>query len=611
MSLMMRTTRSVRPVSLLGAIALLALASLAHAEIGYKVSAKDFQSRIRIEMKFEAKAGDVAVSMPNWAPGSYRLVDVFARVEDVTFTGPDGALTFSKQTDNTWRAGLPKAGTVTVSYTMPSQPTGDVLHYAGPSTYMYVVGRKEEACKLTLDVPSGWKIAVGLDLAGKTPNEFKAKDYDVLADNPVTVGNFIELNYTSHGKPHQIAMRGAPAAEVDPDELIKMCKFVSDSQGDFFGGLPFNKYVWHFNVTNGAGGGGLEHLTSTQITFSARQLGNGTMRLFAHEFFHLWNVKRIRSRVLGPFDYDQLPQTGALWWLEGTTDYYAGLLPLRYGWMEPEDFFSDALSNVRAVRGNSARLEVSPHDASFRVREAANGRGNSNGYNISYYNLGWLLGLCLDIEMRSRTQGRRSLDDVMKALWEMCKNDKPGFEEGEIRKQLVRFGGPALGDCYDNWVMKAGELPIEEQLGKMGLMLDSSPETYVDPGFTVGGFGGGGGGRNNQGQNASPPQGARISGIRDLSSPLSNGDLLIEVNGASVVGASFQETNAKARAAVQGLKAGEAAKLKVVRDDKTLDVEVTPRSAQRPSFRIRDTEAPTKEQLALRQGWYYAGKKKQ
>jgi predicted metalloprotease with PDZ domain len=120
------------------------------------------------------------------------------------------------------------------------------------------------------------------------------------------------------------------------------------------------------------------------------------------------------------------------------------------------------------VRSNPARLTVSPYQASFQVAAANNGRGNSNGFQISYYNLGWLAGMCLDIEIRQQSGGKHSLDDVAHALYDLCKDNKPGFEEDEIRKQCIRFGGPSLGAFYDKVVMSPGELPIEEQLAKVG-----------------------------------------------------------------------------------------------------------------------------------------------
>lgn len=577
--------------------ALSVLVSLSFADIRYTVTPMPDVNKVKVQMSFDAKAGPLELQMPNWAPGAYILSMPGRNVADFAFKDSAGAVAFEKVGENTWKASLARGGTVSVDYTVPSTMTAGAMHYSGPSTYLYVVGRKEEDCKLSLNVARGWSIAVGLDGSG---TEYHAPNYDVLADNPVTLGNYIELNYSVRGKPHIISLRGAPRAQVDQKKILDVCKHVTKAQADFFGGLPYNKYVWHFNVIPGTdGGGGLEHLSSTQITLAAG-VGPGSVRVISHEFFHLWNVKRIRSKVLGPFDYTVLPKTGALWWLEGTTDYYASLLLLRYGWMDEVAFHNDLIRNLNSVRNNPARLEVSPYESSMRVGEANNGRGNSNGWRISYYNLGWLVGLCLDIELRALTQGRRSLDDVTRALWDLNKNpNRPGFEEDEIRKQCVRFGGPAMGEFFDKVVMKAGELPIEEQLKKVGLELAQVEESYVDPQFDLAPiFGGGNGVRI-----------ARVRGGAETAGLMAD-DVVLEVNGASIASGSSQEALGKASAAVRAAGAGSALKLKVRRVGEEKEFSVTPVEAKRSLWRVIDGKVVDTEKIALRKGWYYAGKKK-
>ena len=315
---------------------------------------------------------------------------------------------------------------------------------------------------------------------------YKVATYDVLADNPVTWGDYTLDTYKSYGKTHYIAYRGIPKKDVDRAYVMKACKFISDMEGDFFGGgVPYDRYVWHFSVNDAPdGAGGLEHLSSTQISL-ASGVGPGAVSVLSHEFFHLWNVKRIRSKILGPFDYTTQPQTGALWWLEGVTDYYAHTLLGRYGWYGKNErspdpiskLYADAVQNLTAVRARQARLDVSPYESSYRVRDAANGRGNSQGYQVSYYDTGWLCGLVLDIEMLDQTSGKHSLDDVELALWEQCKDDNPGFEERDIRRHLVAFGGYSLGTFYDDVIMKPGELPVEKQLAKIGKELLTVDET--------------------------------------------------------------------------------------------------------------------------------------
>jgi predicted metalloprotease with PDZ domain len=576
------------------AIALLPVLGL--AEVRYTVTPMTVANKIKVTMSFTAEPGALELQMPNWSPGAYILSNHGRNVADFVAKDAGGhEVKFSHPGQDTWSATVP-GGVMSVEYSVPSTYADGAIHYSGPSTYMYVVGRKEEACRLTLDTPKDWKVAVGLDAVGESYSVYKAQDYDVLADNPVTIGDFIELRYESHGKPHTIAMRGAYRGNVDREKIVRVCKAISDGQGDFFGGLPFNKYVWHFAVTPAAdGGGGLEHLTSTQISL-AQGVGPVTIRVCAHEYFHLWNVKRIRSRVLGPFDYTKLPKTGALYWLEGVTDYYSSLLSMRYGPLDEKAFLGDLIQNTRSVRSNLARLRVSPYESSMRVDETNGGRGNSNGYEISYYNLGWLVGLVLDIELRSRSGGKRSLDEAMKILWQMCKDDAPGFQENEIRNIMLQLGGPTMGDFFDKVVMKPGELPLEEQLSKIGYKLESTERGVTEVGFDFGPM----------------PGGAGVRVFRTLpainQAVLAN-DQILSVNGTEITGKTSQEMLASARALIATLKPGVEATMRVKRDGKDVDVKFTPREEIVTEYNLTDVANGDAAKLALRKGLFYAGKK--
>lgn len=562
------------------------------AEIRYSVTATTEPPGLQVQMEIPVTGQPIVLKVPNWAPGSYRLVDNFRNIQDFKAQGEGGLdLTFEKTADNAWRVKpLVDDRTVTVRYRIALPINDGAMHYSGPSTYLYVDGRKSEACRLTLSTPPGWKVAVGLDEVRGQERTYTAPNYDVLADNPVSLGNLIVDQYVSFGKPHYIVLRNAAKSDVDMAYLKKVCKFVTETQGAFFGGVPYNKYVWHFSVNDSPdGAGGLEHLSSTQITL-ASGVGPRAVSVIAHEFFHLWNVKRIRSKPLGPFDYDALPTTGALWWLEGVTDYYAHLLLYRYGWWDRSLLELDILSNWNGVRGNPARLEVSPYDASFRVREAANGRGNSNGYRVSYYNTGWVCGLLLDIEIRSQSKGKHSLDDVTRALWQMCKDDKPGFEEDAIRKLCVKYGGEAAGAFYDQIITKPGDLPVDAQLAKIGLRIAETQETYADVGFT-----------------ATPSRQSQASGalIRNVHGPaenlLQNGDVLTSVNGVRLDTTSNRRLAASLAEALKQAKVGTPLQLKVKRGDSELAVTVTPVQATRSRHIVEDVPSVPTDVARLRE----------
>jgi predicted metalloprotease with PDZ domain len=448
------------------------------AEIVYKVAPSVARDHLSIEMDFDVSAPTVELQMPSWL-GVYSLQDSWETLHDVTAADEGGnSLPVLHARGDTWTISTAGHKRIIVRYDRPiprprfdadqTASDADTVHYGFQPIYLYVVGRKNEPCILELVVPAEWKIAVGLMAAQERDGHprFLAKSYDMLVDNPVTMGSYLEERYQEYGKEHIVTLRGPAKNWVDRQKTLQMARFVTQIEGDFFGEVPYDLYVWHFWVYEGASlAGGTEHASSTEMHLSTEE-GLRVLQGMAHEFFHLWNVKRIRAKPLGPFDYTQLPHTGALWWLEGVTDYYSMLLPYRYGAWNRDLFLDDAVDQIHEVRENSARFEVSPYDSSYRISKE-----NGNNYKVDYYPTGWVLGMLFDIELRVRTNGKHSLDDVELALWNLCKNDQPGFDEDEIRRQLVRFGGLDMGPLYDQWVLKPGDLPIEQELGRIGLGL--------------------------------------------------------------------------------------------------------------------------------------------
>lgn len=462
------------------------------AEIRYTIDPAMSRDQVTVQMEFKTQGTSTTVKMPSWSPGFYVLENYWQTLDSVVATDAEGnTLPISRPQPDTWSLSTPANKLIKLTYSRSVKPdmqrigmfSSDpvAIHIVGPKTFMYVDGRKEESCRLDARVPEGWDIAIGLNpiKSEEGTKSFRAPDYDALVDNPITLGEFLMDKYRVQNKDHFIALRGPSKFKVDRAKLIRMCEFITKAQSDFMGGLPFDRYVWHFWVNDMPdGSGGVEHASSTHM-FIGKGLGPAGLMGISHEFFHLWNVKRIRSSVLGPFDYSKLPATGALWWLEGVTDYYAHMLPYRYGAWGQSGFLADISDAVESFRNSPGRLEASPYESSFRIPEA----NNTNGYKISYYVNGWVLGMLFDIELRDRTKGKKSLDDVEKALWNMCRDGKPGFAEDEIRRQLIRFGGEGMGPLYDEWVMKPGNLPIEAQLAKVGIKLEvkqSGNRTQID-----------------------------------------------------------------------------------------------------------------------------------
>lgn len=588
------------PVRLATLLCAAAAASLSLAEVTYKVTPHPDTQKLSIEMSFPRTQFDTDIQMPNWAPGAYIQSNFGKGVSNLHVKDGSGKeIPVTKPNDFTWRMSSASIDRMTVSYEVNAAFSDGSMHYSGPATYLYLVDRKLEPCILDIETPDKWKIAIGLMPEKNSTHVFRAKTYDVLADNPVTMGNFLEAHYVVNGKDHEIALRGEAKGDVDMPHLIKATSFVSQMEGDFFGGAPYDRYVWHFSVNDRAdGAGGLEHLSSTQIGLSSG-VGPRAVTVLAHEFFHLWNVKRIRSSVLGPFDYTQLPQTGALWWLEGVTDYYSHFLLHRYGWWSDNDLFNDIVRNVDGVRANAHRMEISPYQASYRVREANGGKGNSDGLMVSYYNTGWVLGMVLDLEIRAQSNGKHSLDDVEHALWKECRNDQPGFPEDEIRTQCIKFGGPALGAFYDKVVMQPGELPVEEELAKVGLTWTQKEVTTPTLGFSY--------------QGSKSAGGARVS-TPNPDSPLKSGDLITEIGGTSLAGHTAAEIQHIMDAAANGSTPGKMIHVKFTHKEAdaehAMEADVNPGVVTKTVHAIVENKSATVDQVRLRNGWYWASGKR-
>lgn len=578
----------------------LLLGACSYAQLSYTVSDGADSGHLKVVLSFKANSDQTELQMPNWAPGSYRYSFGWQRISDPSASVNGAKVELTRREEGalpkivTWAASTKKGQSVTVTYEVPVQFANGIGHYAGPATYMYPVGRTQEPCSLSFAFAKPTPIAIGIDPV-KENLSYKIDTYDHLADNPVTYGNFIVDTYTQYGKTHFIVYRGPEKAvgEVDREYVKKACQFVTMMEGDFFGGkVPYNRYVWHFAVNSAPdGAGGLEHLSSTEISMGSG-VGPGVVGVYAHEFFHLWNVKRIRAKVLGPFDYTTLPQTGALWWLEGVTDYYAHTLLGRYDWFGKNERFADPkeklygtlVQNVTAVRARQDRMKVSPYDASYRVRDAANGQGNSQGYLVSYYDTGWLCGFCLDVEILDKTKGKYSLDDVEHALLDLCKDNKPGFEEGEIRKLLVKYGGDSLGDFYDTIILKPGELPVEAQLAKLGLDLKDVEETYGKAPFLM---------------NPSPDD----KGMKVISSDIPElkiGDLIVKVNNVDLNSDQARTLNAAYRNLTRNNKPGEKWNVTYKSDGETKQVTVELVIGTRKSKKVVARQDATPEQLKLR-----------
>ncbi len=371
------------------------------------------------------------VRMPNWTPGAYRFRGFGERVTDLRARAGsvDGAeLTVTRDGTDTWLVDHEGAATVVFQYTVPlggrRSNLAQGVHITGPETYLYLPGYERVGAHRVhmVGIPEGWQLTTGL--VRHDDGSYSAVDYDQLIDCPVTVGPLLLDEIVVKGCPIELSYQGDRAlaermnAELK-EEIGKICAW----QFDFFGEIPFDRYVFQFTVGGGRGASGLEHHNSTEIYLSEGSVFSSTsgLSVIAHEFFHLWNVKRIRSETINPFDYTEVPRMDSLWFLEGVTDYYTAVCLLHTGVYTPEQYLN--------VLGR-AWSQCNQTD--------------------DYYTRGRAWGFALDLEIRAATGNRRSLDDVMRYMnWQFARPDR-GFERSEGIFHII--DAVAQADLSSRWL---------------------------------------------------------------------------------------------------------------------------------------------------------------
>jgi predicted metalloprotease with PDZ domain len=349
------------------------------------------------------------------------------------------------------------------------------------ATLMYVDGQLS-APSIVRVVPFGdWKVATGLPAVAGQPNTFSAENFDILYDSPVEVGNFKTLTFEVKGVPHRIVIDGE--GNYDAERVRRDVQKIVETQVETMGGeIPYRDYTFLLHV-HPAGGGGLEHLNSTALIVTRFSFSPASypdfLSLVSHEFFHLWNVKRIRPDALGPFDYTKENYTRLLWVAEGITAYYEALFLRRAGLISDRDFLGSLAGTIRDVQARPGRLVMSAEEASFDawIKYYRQDENSANS-QISYYDKGALLGLLLDLQIRKMSNGARSLDDVMRYLYTEFFKKSRNYSPADFQRACEMMAGASLEDFFTRYVRGREELPYDSILGNVGLRLEpaSGPE---------------------------------------------------------------------------------------------------------------------------------------
>lgn len=439
------------------------------------------------------------LKMPVWAPGSY-LVREFARhVERLQATAGGQPLAVEKLDKNTWRVRHPQQGSFQVSYGVYAYELSvrtsfiDADHgfALGSSLFLYPASSKDLPSQVTVQPAAGWPtVSTALrPVPGMQKFVYQSASYDELADSPIEIGTQKVLNFTANNTPHQVAMYG-PFTADEPRLLADMKKVTEEAQR-VVGQNPLDHYLFIVHNTE-AGGGGLEHLYSTTLGARPGTYGNDVsyknfLRLVAHEYFHLWNVKRIRPMALEPFDYDHENYTHMLWVSEGQTEYMANQITQRAGFYTAQQYYdllATVLTGVENQPGNKLQpVAMASFDAWIRAYRPDE---NSKNSEISYYDKGEMVGLVLDLMIVQASNGQKHLDDVFRLLYDKYyKGLKRGFTDQEYQDAVAQVAGRRFDDFFQTYVYGARTLDYHTALGYVGLALSSTPGANGSLGATI------------------------------------------------------------------------------------------------------------------------------
>ncbi|MTW13610.1 PDZ domain-containing protein [Pseudoduganella eburnea] len=577
-------------------------------KISYAITAKDLAAHMfQVSMTIEAPApeGQVLV-LPAWIPGSYMIREFSRNIVQIRAEAGGQPVELAKLDKHSWQA-PPVKGKLTVHYEVYAWDLSvraahlDQTHgfFNGTSVFLRAVGQEDEAHIVDIQRPAHeaaakWRVATALkELKAKRYGfgTYIAGNYDELIDSPVEMGTFEMASFKALGVQHDVVFTG----RVPNLDIARVCadlKKICETQIAFFEPrtkkAPMDRYVFMTMVT-GDGYGGLEHRASTALFCSRSDLpttaqkgkepSEGYMKflgLCSHEYFHTWNVKRIKPAVFAPYDYQVENYTPLLWLFEGFTSYYDDLLLVRAGLLSEEGYYKMLGKTVGAVLRGSGRTKQSVADSSFDAwGKYYRQDENSPNAIVSYYAKGSLVGLGLDLTIRAKTNGKRSLDDIMRALWQKFGRDfysgKPrGVTPAEVEALFDSVAGFKLKTFFDKYIKGTDDLPLAKLLPQFGVGYKDERKS-TKPSMDV-----------NLGRDGAD---CKLSAVHDggaaQKAGLSANDLLVAIDGLRVTGNPANVDGLLAR-----YKVGDTVQVHAFRRDELMAFDVTLQGDHVPGITI-------------------------
>jgi predicted metalloprotease with PDZ domain len=529
------------------------------------------------------------LSLPTWAPGWYTVENYFKNVSRLRITDGSGkVLPHTMSRKQTWNVDTKGIKEIKIDYDYratvlalnQAKITNDFAFFQGIELFLEPEGHRNEPSTVHFAIPSGWKIVSALKETSD-PNVFTADNYDALVDAPTEMGSFDVTKFEVEGKPHYLVTNPAGAfSQEKANKFTGMLAKVAQADSAMFGGLPYDKYCYFyfFSPAESNASGALEHLNAFVAFGAPGDLATpeGLIGTAAHEFFHLWNVKRIRPTDMWPYDYSRENETPLLWVSEGFTNYYGNVARYRAGLTKPEGFLQSVAGAASGVESSEARAYISPAEASVSTWV---GYDSPTAFSISYYTQGQNLGALLDLSIRNDTDGRSSLDDVMRTLFNEHYKKGRGFTTEDMIGIIGRLTKKDYHDFYRRFVFGTEVPDYDRIFGYAGYKLERKTQQAPEFGFNA---------RNRNGGfliNAVEPGGpAAAAGLK-------TGDLIKTING-----------DVPARVVFETL-AGKTVTLSVERKGGEIEIQMKVGSRDFTAYSLSELPNPTAQQRAVRDGW--------
>src|SRR5882672_3906317 len=579
-----------------------------------------FEVSVEVERPADAMVDSLDFQMAKWSPGRYAVFDFAKNVQEFQAAAgicPPKSLCdqpmrpVTRVDDQTWRVPFMSSTSLTISYKVFANDLSGTFseldsrhaNFNGGCIFMYVVNHKQDPVRLEIDPPKDWRIVNGRT-EKKDQREWKFPNWDILIDTPTEIApDWTEDNFKVDGKNYHVVVHSLGPEGSKRRALVRDIEKIVKTETAMWGRPEFDSYTFliHFSADDHSSDG-MEHLTSTQIimpgSLADPEAEAETIDAIAHEFFHVWNVKRLRPIELGPWDFTRPANTRGLWIAEGITNYYGHLMQRRSGLWNDAKLWATLAQQITEVENSPGSRLMSAEESSLSapfIDDAPHAQQtNLANTSISYYPKGEVLGLVLDLLIRGKTKGKFSLDDVMRRMYDEFYLKSPnatyylrgrGYKNEDFEQMVSQVAGADMSDFFKRYVHGVESPPYEEAFAQVGLRFVREPQQPVSVGVSA---------------DESDPNNFKVARVRP-GSPASDAGLEVGDTINSFGGARLTPTNLMK--VLGRYKPGDRVTLSVQRGRRTMQITITLGPPQVMSYRIEEmTNAPA-EAKALRAAW--------